>query len=60
MNDELDRTWKGAVAAERRYYAGISLEGLTKTTEYTISVAGVPAEIRTKHSPNTSLDCPLA
>lgn len=39
-----------------RYYIGISLEELTKTTKTSVSIVDVPSEIRNKYIPNTILD----
>jgi hypothetical protein len=36
------------------YYPGIYLEGLRRITKMKLRIAGVPAEIRIKHLPNTS------
>jgi hypothetical protein len=33
MNDELERIWKASAVANLRYYPGICLEGLRKTTK---------------------------
>jgi hypothetical protein len=33
MTDEVERFWKKAVVAQRRYHIGIYLEGLRKTTK---------------------------
>jgi hypothetical protein len=48
MTDELEKIWKEAVVAWYGYYRRIFLEGLRKTTK-TLGIAGVPAEIQTKH-----------
>jgi hypothetical protein len=42
MIDELEGIWKEAVAAKSRYYPGICLEGLRKTTK-TAMMTAVPA-----------------
>jgi hypothetical protein len=41
------------VVAKSRYYPSIYLEA--KITKTTISIASIPAEIRTEHHPNASL-----
>ena len=45
-----------AVVAYMSYWPGIFLEGLRKTT-ISIKIADVPSETRSRHLPNTSLDC---
>jgi hypothetical protein len=44
MNNKLEGIWKEAVVAKTRYYPGICLEGLRKTTE-PVRKVGVPGEI---------------
>jgi hypothetical protein len=56
MNDEMERIWKEAIVAQSKYYPRIFLEGLKKTTKNTVRTAGVAAETRTEHLPNTSLE----
>jgi hypothetical protein len=50
ITDELDRIWKATAVL-----ASIP-EGTDETTETSVSIASVLAEIRTKRLPNTSLD----
>jgi hypothetical protein len=45
VNNELERMWKEAVVAQLRYYPGICLEGLRKTTKTSVRIAGLRAEI---------------
>jgi hypothetical protein len=56
MSSELERTWKGVVMAYSRYYPGICLVRMSKTTKASGLIASVPAEIQTNHFLNTSLD----
>jgi hypothetical protein len=43
--NELIRMWKEAVLPNLRYYHGICLEGLRKTTEISVRIAGLRAKI---------------
>jgi hypothetical protein len=57
MSNELKRILnEAAIVAYACYYRSICLEGLKKTAESSIRLAGVPAEIRTKHLQNTNLE----
>jgi hypothetical protein len=47
MGDEIDRIWKGALAASVRYCLSSYLKGLRKPLRTSFRIAGVPAEIRT-------------
>jgi hypothetical protein len=49
MRDELERIWKEASITWSRYCPDICLEELRKNTKV-LSIAGVPAEIRTQYS----------
>jgi hypothetical protein len=53
MIGELERMQKEAVVAQMRYYPGIFLEFLRKTTEE-LRIVGFPDEILTEHLPNTT------
>jgi hypothetical protein len=53
MNDELERIWKEVTVTYSRYHAGICLEVLRKTT---FKIVGGPADTRTEHLANTSLE----
>jgi hypothetical protein len=55
MIEELERIWKHAVVAKSKYYPAFFLERLRKTMKTSISIAVVPAEIRTEHLLNVSL-----
>jgi hypothetical protein len=48
MKDKLERIWKEA--------SGICVQRLWKITKTSPRTSGIPAEIRTKHLPNTSLE----
>jgi hypothetical protein len=37
-----------------RYYPGICMQGLRKSAEFSVRIAGVPTELRTEPSSNTS------
>jgi hypothetical protein len=54
--EELKRIWNDSVLAWPKYNSGISLEGLRKTTETSVSIASVLAKIRTEHFLNTGQD----
>jgi hypothetical protein len=41
MPDELKRIWKEVIMDYSRYYPGICLEGLRKTTKTSVRPAGV-------------------
>jgi hypothetical protein len=43
MSDDLERIWKEAAMAYSKYYPGICLDGLRKTTENLSQVTSVPA-----------------
>jgi hypothetical protein len=50
--DELERIWKEAAVASSRYYAGICLQGLEKTTKF-ISPDGLrPGRDSNRKSPD--------
>jgi hypothetical protein len=52
MNNELERIWKGGSWRNLRYYPGICLEGLRKTTKtsVTIAVSGPGFDLRTSRT----------
>jgi hypothetical protein len=50
MTYELERIWKGTVVVQLRYIPSIFLEGLRKTTNFSVGISAVPAEIRTEYS----------
>jgi hypothetical protein len=52
----LEGIWKEAAVTLSRYSLGIFLERLRKAAKTTVSIASVPAEIRTEHFLNTNLD----
>jgi hypothetical protein len=52
--DELEKIWKEMVMTELRYYTGICMEGLRKTTK-TLGITGILARNGTEDSPNTSI-----
>jgi hypothetical protein len=52
MNNELKRFGRKGSMAYSKYYPGICLEALSKTTK-TFSIAGVLVEIQTKDLPDT-------
>jgi hypothetical protein len=54
--DELQRVWKEAFMAYLKYYQSNCLAWLKKTPKTSVRTVGAPAEIRTQHLPNTSLD----
>jgi hypothetical protein len=57
MNNELEKIWKEAVVVYSGYYPSVCLEGLRTTTrESSGRRAGVPAEVKTEHLPNTNLE----
>jgi hypothetical protein len=53
MNDELESIWKEVIVTYSRYHAGTFLEVLRKTT---FKIVGGPADLRTEHLVNTSLE----
>jgi hypothetical protein len=53
--DELEINLKAAVVAWPRYFSGIFLEGLRKTTKSTAMKSSVPTEIRNDDLPNMRL-----
>jgi hypothetical protein len=53
MNNELERIWKEENVTYSRYQVGTCLEVLRKTTFKTVSG---PADLRTQHLANTSLE----
>jgi hypothetical protein len=42
--DELKGIWKETVVTKRRYYAGVSLEGLRKTLSFSVRITVALAE----------------
>jgi hypothetical protein len=46
---KLEMMWKEAAVANLRYYLGVCLEGLRKITKPSVRIAGVPAEMSSKH-----------
>jgi hypothetical protein len=60
MNNKLEKILKEAVMACSSYITGIFLEGLSKWQIISVSVANVPADIRTENFSNTSVERPLS
>jgi hypothetical protein len=54
MHEKLEMIWKEAVVSWSRYYPGIFLEGLNKTTK--ILNQDNECAARAEHLPNTSLE----
>ena len=46
---QLEMIWKEPVLAKSRFYLGICLVEMRKTTKTLFRVAGVSAEVQTKH-----------
>jgi hypothetical protein len=46
--EQSERIWEEVMVAYSRYYPGICLEGLRKTTKTSVRIAGVPSEVQTK------------
>jgi hypothetical protein len=55
MNNALERICKEAVVAKSRHYPGMFLEDMRKTTR-NLRIASFPAEIRTEHLLNASIE----
>jgi hypothetical protein len=56
VNREFEKIWKDAVMVQSGEYPGICLQRLRKSTKKPVSIAGVPAKIRTEHLANASLE----
>jgi hypothetical protein len=52
--------WKEAAVAYFKIYPSTCLEGLRETSKTSITIIGVPAEIRTRHIQNKSQNCFVA
>jgi hypothetical protein len=59
INDELEEIQREAAVDHSWYYPSIYLEKPRKTTKTLSQNSRCPAEIRTEHLPNTSLECYL-
>jgi hypothetical protein len=57
VNNELEDTWKEGVVPKLRYYPGIYLKVLKKTTKNLSQTSWYTAEIRTKYLLIESLGC---
>jgi len=53
--DELKRVWKENFAAQYRSYSGSNFKKLRQTKKFSVRTAEVPAKIRNKYLPITTV-----